>query len=186
MSQEIQQIIVNAQNGDLDAFRQLVETHQGFVYNVAFRFLADEEDARDAVQECFIRLWRNLYKFDARKKLSTWLYKIITNVCYDELRRAYNKYKCKPQDKDKLMLLLTEAQNEEDQVSNADLAVRIKCLSAQLKPRQRAVFVLRDLQDLNMDEIAQILNISVSAVKSNLYYARRNIRKKCIELGYFS
>lgn len=181
-----QQLIHKAQSGDLDAFRQLVETHQQFAYNVAFRFLANQEDARDVVQECFIRLWKNLHKFDARKKLTTWLYKIITNLCYDDMRRAYNRYKCDPVEKESSFVNLTDQEDAVDNLSNADLADKIKCLSAQLKPRQRAVFVLRDVEDLEMDEIAEILKTPISTIKSNLYYARQNIRKKCQELGYIS
>ncbi len=183
---DLQQLIYKAQNGDLDAFRSLVETHQQFAYNVAFRFLTNQEDARDVVQECFIRLWKNLHKFDARKKLTTWLYKIITNLCYDDMRRAYNRYKCDPVEKEESFRNLTDHDDAVDKLSNADLADKIKCLSAHLKPRQRAVFVLRDVEDLEMDEIAEILKIPVSTIKSNLYYARQNIRKKCQELGYIS
>ena len=181
---DTQQIVRRAQNGDHDAFRHIVQEHQQFVYNVAFRFLANQEDARDVVQECFIRLWKNLHKFDARKKLTTWLYKIITNLCYDDMRRAYNRYKCDPLEKEVSFADLTNAEDAEKKLANADLAEKIRCLSAFLKPRQRAVFVLRDLEDLDMDEIAEILKISVSTVKSNLYYARQNIRQKCQELGY--
>ncbi len=186
MSHDSQQLVRNAQHGDHEAFRQLVEMHQQFAFNVAFRFLTNQEDARDVVQECFIRVWKNLHKFDARKKLTTWLYKIITNLCYDDMRRAYNKYKCDPLDKDESFSKLTQDDDADERLSNADLADKIKCLSAHLKPRQRAVFVLRDVQDVEMDEIAEILNTSVSTVKSNLYYARQNIRKKCQELGYIS
>jgi RNA polymerase sigma-70 factor (ECF subfamily) len=186
VSQDCQQLIRNAQQGDQEAFRQLVEKHQQFAYNVAFRFLTNQEDARDVVQECFIRVWKNLHKFDARKRFTTWLYKIITNLCYDDMRRAYNKYKCDPLEKEDSFTNLTDQTDAEQELSNADLAEKIKCLSAHLKPRQRVVFVLRDLQDVDMDDIAEVLNTSVSTVKSNLYYARQNIRKKCQELGYIS
>jgi RNA polymerase sigma-70 factor (ECF subfamily) len=186
VSQDTQHLVVRAQNGDLDAFRQLVEKHQQFVYNVAFRFLSNQEDARDVVQECFIRVWKSLPKFDAQKKLTTWIYKIVTNLCYDEMRRAFRKYKCDPQEKQKTFDNMISTEDAEITLSNAELAEKIKCVSEQLKPRQRAVFILRDLEELNMREIAEILKISVSAVKSNLFYARLNIRKKCQELGYIS
>lgn len=182
--QDNQQLIRDAQNGDLAAFRLLVESHQQFVYNAAFRFLANQEDARDVVQECFIRVWKNLPKFDARKKMTTWLYKIIINLCYDELRRAYKRYTRDPQEKQASIDNLSEAENIDDRLTNADLAEKIRCLAGRLKPRQRTVFILRDLEDLELQEIARILKISVAAVKSNLYYARQNIRHKCQQLGY--
>ena len=186
MSDNIQQLVTRAQNSDIDSFRQLVEKHQQFAYNVAFRFLTNQEDARDVVQECFIRLWKNLHKVDPHKKLTTWLYKIVLNLCYDEMRRAYNRYKCDPAEKEASFENLKSSDNMEKKYGNEELAAKIRCLSEHLKPRQRAVFILRDLEDLDLDEISEILKISVSAVKSNLFYARQNIRKKCLEMGYIS
>ena len=84
-------LLERAVDGDLDAFKTIVEEHQKFVYRAAFRLLAHEEDARDATQECFVRVWKNLHTFDRSKKLTTWLYKIIANLCFDDLRRAYKK-----------------------------------------------------------------------------------------------
>ena len=113
MSDNIQQLVARAQNSDIDSFRQLVEKHQQFAYNVAFRFLTNQEDARDVVQECFIRLWKNLHKVDPHKKLTTWLYKIVLNLCYDEMRRAYNRYKCDPAEKEASFENLKSSDNME-------------------------------------------------------------------------
>lgn len=182
MKDDIQRLIKDAQAGDESAFRRLVENYQLFVYNLAFRLLTNQEDAKDVVQECFVRVWKNLTKFNVKKKFTTWLYKIVINLCYDDLRRAYNKYKCDPIEKEESLNLLVEKTSFEEKISNLDLAHKIKLISCHLKPQQRMVFVLRDLQDLKMDEIAHILKISVGTVKSNLYYARLNIRKKCEQM----
>ncbi|MBN1464954.1 RNA polymerase sigma factor [candidate division KSB1 bacterium] len=184
MSDDLQHLI-RAQNNDLDSFRQIVERHQQFVYSVAFRLLADPDAARDVAQECFIRLWKNLHRFDARQKLTTWLYKIVLNLCTDDMRRAYNRRRCAAAEEE-VSFAQTDSDDVEQAMANAELAAKIRQLSEDLKPRQRAVFVLRDLQDLDMAEIAAILKISVATAKSNLYYARQNIRKKCQELGYLS
>jgi len=175
--------ISKAINGDVEAFREIVERHQQFVYRAAFRLLANAEDARDATQECFIRVWKNLHTFDASKRFTTWLYKIIVNLCYDDLRRAYRKRKSSLEPNH---LSLTGHDDIEEETINSDLAHKIRMVSKQLKPQQRMVFVLRDLEDLDLKEIAHILNISTGAVKSNLCYARRNIREKMQKLGYIS
>ncbi len=179
-------LVIQAQQGDLVAFQKLVEKHQHFVFTVAFRLLANAEDARDVAQETFVRVWKHLPAFDRHKSFTTWLYKIITNLCYDELRRAYRRRKCNPIEKESSLSQLTIRASLEDHVSNSELAQKICQLANGLQPRQRMVFVLRDLQDLDMQEIAEILDSSVSAVKSNLYYARLNIRKKMQKMGYLS
>lgn len=174
-------LINKAVSGDLDAFQQIVQEHQTLVYRSAFRILADEEDARDATQECFIRVWKNLYTFDATKRFTTWLYKIIVNVCYDELRKAYRRRKRSLNDRE---FSLADQCDIETETMNAELAHKIHLVSEGLKPRQRMVFALRDLQGLDMHDIAEILGISVSAVKSNLFYARKNIREKMRKQGF--
>lgn len=181
MGKQIRSAILSAQAGDGDAFRYIVEQNQEFVFRAAFQILASEDDARDATQECFIRVWKNLPAFDVTKKLQTWLYKIVVNICYDELRRAYKKRK---QTLDERIYNRPSDDDVESDTINAELARKIKNLANDLKPRQRMIFVLRDLQQLDMKEIAGILGISVSAVKSNLCYARKNIREKMQKLGF--
>ncbi len=179
-------LVVQAQQGNLAAFQKLVETHQRFVFVVAFRLLANEEDARDVVQETFVRVWKHLHAFQSQKSFTTWLYKIITNLCYDTLRNAYNRRTYNSLANEDLKPLLKTTVALEEHVCNTELAEKICELANGLTSRQHMVFVLRDLQDLDMQEIAEILNISISAVKSNLYYARVNIRKKMKKMGYIS
>jgi RNA polymerase sigma-70 factor (ECF subfamily) len=156
------------------AFRQLVEEHQKYAFSLAFRVLQDEEDARDVVQETFIRVWRNLHSYDGRAKFTTWLYTITVNLAYDLLKSRTRKRRWilepgSAQDS-------VGATQEEMNIVNRDLAAKIKELAGSLPPKQQLVFVLRDLQDLPVDEVAQVLSMSTSAVKTNLCYARRFIR----------
>ncbi|MDZ7722543.1 MAG: sigma-70 family RNA polymerase sigma factor [candidate division KSB1 bacterium] len=88
----MREIIEKAQTGDSIAFQSLVEAHQMFAFRVAFRLLCHEENAHDVVQEAFIRVWKHLEKFNNRKKFSTWLYKIIVNLCYDQMRCAWHQH----------------------------------------------------------------------------------------------
>lgn len=183
MPEEYHDLILRAREDDIRAFQLLVEHHQRFVYSVAFRLLGSEEDARDAAQECFIRLWKNLRKYDVERTFTTWLYRIIANLCYDQLRRTARSRNLHGANTEDLTTIPCQGDLEKS-LANADLAEKIRLLAQNLQPRQRMVFVLRDLQELELTEIAVILETSVTTVKSNLYYARRNIRAHCEKLGY--
>ena len=86
------ELVEKAVAGDMQAFRRLVERHQGFVYALCYRLVGTVGDAEDITQEAFIRLWRNLSRYRDDIKLTTWLYKIVTNLCLDFLKSAYNKH----------------------------------------------------------------------------------------------
>ena len=164
------------------AFRQLVEEHQRYVFSLAFRVLRDEDDARDVVQETFIRVWKNLHAYDMRAKFTTWLYTITVNLTSDMLKSKTRRRRWL------LAPETAESQNsagtmeEEMNIVNRDLAAKIKELAGSLPPKQQLVFVLRDLQDLTVNEVAQILSMSTNTVKTNLCYARKFIRAHMQEL----
>jgi RNA polymerase sigma-70 factor (ECF subfamily) len=164
------------------AFRQLVEEHQRYVFSLAFRMLRDDEDARDVVQETFIRVWKNLHAYDMRAKFTTWLYTITVNLTSDMLKSKTRRRRWL------LAPETTESQNsagtmeEEMNIVNRDLAAKIRELAGSLPPKQQLVFVLRDLQDLTVNEVAQILSMSTNTVKTNLCYARKFIRAHMQEL----
>ncbi|MFC2145837.1 RNA polymerase sigma factor [Acidobacteriota bacterium] len=82
----IRDILLASQNGDTRAFEKLVETYQGYAFSLARRFLGNEEDAQDVVQEAFIRVWKHLPAFDYRCKFTTWMYRIVTNLCLDRVK----------------------------------------------------------------------------------------------------
>jgi RNA polymerase sigma-70 factor, ECF subfamily len=172
----IPELIGRCLRNEEGAFRRLVEEHQNYVYSLAFRVLRDEDDARDVVQETFIRVWKHLPAYDPRAKFTTWLYTITVHLASDMLRSKTRRRR---------WLLAPEtadgqdpsgATEEEKNIVNRDLAANIKALAGKLPPKQQMVFVLRDLQDLTVDEVAQILSMSTSAVKANLCYARRYIK----------
>lgn len=173
----LEQTITRCKQGDVWAFRQLVELHQQFAFSLAFRIVCDEDDARDIVQEAFIRVWKHLKDFVPEVKFTTWLYRIVVNLSYDRLKGERSRRRL-------FMPLSKTVEGDrsavgrpvDTDVMNRDLADRIKTIAHGLPVRQRVVFVLRDLQDLSVQEVAEILGISHEAVKTNLCYARRHIR----------
>lgn len=175
--EEETRLIARCQSGDQTAFRHLVERYQQYVFAVAFRVVCDEDHARDVVQETFIRVWRNLKSFDPGRRFTTWLFRIAVNLAYDHMRSEHQR---------KRMFLQVTATGDHpayadpddlaDVISNKDLTDRIRRLTAQMSPKQRIVFVLRDLEELPMEEIAETLGMSMASVKTSLCYARKKMR----------
>lgn len=172
-----QEVIGKAMAGNTDAFRVIVDHYQSFAYSVSFRFLGQAEEAKDVVQEAFIRLWKNLHKYRPEVKLSTWLYRIIANLCLDFLKSTYARQQKNLND------VQTEYKLKSHDSADAELNARelneqIQHAAAELTPKQKAVFILRDLEGLSVEEVCSILSMSAGNVKSNLYYARQHVSSR--------
>ncbi len=176
------ELVERCLDGDRQAFRQLVTSCQQYAFALAFRIVWDEDEAKEIVQEAFIRVWKNLPSYDPAIRFTTWLYRIVVNLSYDAARRWTRRQGRS------LPLEAADGQGTdgtpeaEAALINRDLAAKIRAFSEDLPPTQRMVFVLRDLQDLSISETAEILSISPAAVKTNLCYARRSIRKRMEQL----
>ena len=170
-------IIRRCRNKDERAFKILVEMYLGYAYNLAFRLVTHEEDARDIVQEAFIRVWKHIKNYNSGILFTTWLYKIVINLSYDHLKAKKRKNHIELSKADEKSILVS-GNPDTGRMENKDLIRKIRSFSKELTIKQRMVFILRDLQDLSVKEVSQILNISEGAVKTNLYLARLYIREK--------
>jgi RNA polymerase sigma-70 factor (ECF subfamily) len=162
-----------AQEGDLDAFELLVRRHQPVVYRVALRLLGTEADAHDATQETFVRAWRALPRFEARSALSTWLYRIATRCALDLIgaRRP----------SEQLPDATPAPPGGTDPAHAAEQRERLRAITdaiAKLPVDQRAAFVLREFEGLSYDEVAQVLETTVPAVKGRIHRARLAVLKE--------
>jgi RNA polymerase sigma-70 factor (ECF subfamily) len=173
----VKEIITASRKGDLTSFEQLVREHQSYAYSLAMRFLADEDESNDVVQDSFMRVWKHMSRYDPDRNFRTWLYTIVTNLCLDRLRvmkRKRSLFFSNERDID-----IEEVSNGHDAVSvhsNEELASIVKSLAKHLSMKQQLVFTLRDLQDLTMQEVVEITGMSMGSVKTNLHYARKSIR----------
>lgn len=172
-----QELIQQAVGGSQPAFRTILETHQGFVYAVAFRFVNDQHDAEDITQEVFIRLWKNLHTYRQEVKLTTWLYKIVTNRCLDFLRSRHGRQRKNKVDVENRHDLSTHSTPEKD-FQQQELSQIIHAAADELTPKQKAVFILRDLEGLSPEEVSEALGMSAGNVKSNLFHARQKMTEK--------
>jgi RNA polymerase sigma-70 factor (ECF subfamily) len=169
-------LIHSAKGGDKQAFGKLIDCCSQYVYAVALKLLGDPEEARDAAQESFIKVWKNIGAHKSQFKFTTWLYTIVTNTCLDKLRLRSKKNKIFDYlaSVDNLEPTLTESRtNEFEERQFVDF---IRLVSGKLSSKQHSVFVLHDLEELSQDEVSKILGTSKGRVKSNLYYARKVVK----------
>ncbi|MCZ7558192.1 MAG: RNA polymerase sigma factor [Bacteroidia bacterium] len=170
---DLHHLIERSKLGDSTAFAGLIRMHQQYAQTLALRLLLDEEEAREATQEAFVRVWQHLPRFDEGVKFTTWLYTIVTNICLDTLRaRKRSRALFVPYPVDELPDSLDiEARHDNEQLLNL-----IRSLSSRLTEAQRLVFTLRDLQDLSVEEVREISGMNANTIKTHLCNARRNIR----------
>lgn len=177
MPTEHSNIIERAINGDRKAFGNLVQKYQQYAFNLAFRIVCNEDDARDVVQESFIKMWKNMHRYNPNIKFSTWMYTIVTNSAIDHQRSARKNNLVNIDDfHDKIVHM--ETANPENKLDNKETGQLINLISGALPVTQKLVFVLRDLQGLSSNEVSAILNLSASSIKSNLYHARKVVGEK--------
>jgi len=170
-------IIRRSKHLDPVAFEQLVNNYQSYGFSLAMRLMCDQTEADDIVQESFIRVWKNIQRFDEKQKFSTWFYKIVTNLCLDRLRalkRSRSHFSSTEKDLDNPMP--ADSLNVERLSSNKDLADIIRSLTSNLPLKQKVVFTLRDLQDLSVEEVCEITGMGKASIKANLHHARKRIR----------
>jgi len=175
---ETRELIRRSREGDENAFGELVGRCQGYAWRLAVRLLGSEEEARDAVQESFISIWRHLDRYDDRTAFTTWLYTIVTNRCRDVLRarRRQRRYLVPDTGREAAGGPVVPA-SDTPPGAGGGLMHRIQDLCDRLPPRQRLVFVLRDLHELNVREVTRITGMSPGAVKTNLSHARKKLRQ---------
>ena len=174
----LREMIERSRNGDHQAFRQLVEQHQAPAYSLAMHFLHDTDEAQDVVQESFLRVWKHLDSFHLDYSFLAWLNRIVTNCCLDHLKAARRRRISYHDDKTVQMENIPDTVGTETMARNRQLLPIIYRLVARLPRRQRTVFTLRDLQDLSVEEVANVTGLSTGSVKSNLHHARRKIRQQ--------
>jgi len=168
-------LIEECRCGNLVRFRELVRLTTPFVYSVAFRMLGDEENARDIVQDTMVIVWQKINKLKSTEAYKTWIYRIVMNRCYDKLRQQKNSPEVRGDDKAWTLIANSVSDRSVSQLENDEISAIIKILTTRLSPKQKAVFVLSELEELSHDEISEVTGMSKSSIKANLFFARKNI-----------
>lgn len=169
--------VVQAQHGSEEAFTRLVESYQTHVYNLCYRMLGEPESAEDAAQETFLRAFQHLHRYDQKRPFATWLLSIAAHYCIDRLRRR--KFLMSSIDEEdgrrEMELPDADAPNPESELVRGEQRERVQGLLKKLDKIDRAAVILRYWHDCSELEIAESLNLTVSAVKSRLHRARRQL-----------
>ena len=170
-----------ARDGDREAFRVLVERHQGRAYRLALRVLRDEEGARDVVQDAFLKAYRSLDRFEGRSGFYTWLYRIVMNLCLDRRRRSQTRREVEWSEAAEaeaatLAPALADPGAAPDAaLDRSQLRGLVARAIAELPDDARRTIELREIDGLSYQEIAQALGIPKGTVMSRLHYARRRL-----------
>ncbi len=173
------ELAIRARGGDMVSFETLVTRKTPAVVSLARRIVGNVEDARDVAQMVFLRVWNELHRYDEKYSLNTWLYRIATNLAIDFLRSSRSRERAHG-----ATLHLVRAREEStasDATRNAEDAELVRLfetVSDRLSEKQKAAFVLKEMQDCETREIAEILNCGESTVRNHLFNARRILRKE--------
>ena len=181
-----QQLIERAKNGDTKAFEELMKRTQTNIYNLGLRLLGNKEDAADLMQETYIKAYENLDRFEGRSSFSTWLYRIATNNALMKLRKEKNKKVSidelkKFGDKSYKIEISDWSENPSSYFKSAELKEVLQKAIDSLPPKYKSVFILHDVEGLPLAEVAQILSLSVPAVKTRVHRSRMYLREKISE-----
>jgi RNA polymerase sigma-70 factor (ECF subfamily) len=177
-------LIRAAQRGDQEAFEQLVRAYDQQVLRMAHNLLRSPEDARDVYQEAFLRVYRNLPKFRFDCSFSTWLYRIVANLCLDQIRKRKVRKEEAPAvatasgDVDRFQFV-AESRADVDpqrQVMSAEVNSRIQDVLGRLTARERLVFEMRHFQGMRLRSIGEALGVTEEAAKNCLFRATQKMR----------
>lgn len=168
------------------SFRQLVERHQRRAFAIALSLVRDENDAREIVQDAFLRVFKGLGTFQGSSSFFTWLYRIITNLSIDLIRKPGNKLGDLDEsrleveeDQEALFPFLSRVDGADpvDMVRRNEIGLRLQQALEALPPYHRGVIVMREIEGLSYEEMAQVMGVSKGTIMSRLFHARQKLQR---------
>ena len=186
-------LVARLQAGDEAAFEEILRRYELKVFNLTRGLMRNDEDAQDALQETFLSVFRNIGRFKGGSSLSTWIYRIAVNAALMKMRRRKNEQKNIPieeympefDDTGHRVAVVPDWHPAVDQLLlNKELGSMLRGWIAELAPEYRTVFLLRDQEELSNEQVAEILGLSVAAVKSRLHRARLYLRERAKRYVY--
>lgn len=185
-----EELVAAVQAGDSSAFDELVRRWERKIRGAVYRVVGSEEEARDVTQEAFLKAFRGLAGFKSEARFSSWLYQIALNLSRDKLRRRklrnHASLDAMEEDGHASPALVSRAPDAHAQFQRTDLARRVAAAVAALPDDQREVIVLKEYQDLTFVEIAEVLELPVSTVKTRLYRGLTLLRERLEQQGVAS
>ncbi len=188
-AEEDRALIEQAQNGDSVArrlaFRKLVDRHQRRAFAIAVGLVRDENDAREIVQEAFLRVYKGINTFEGGSSFFTWLYRIVTNLAIDLMRKPGRKGAELDESRDVseeaegdfALVSRIDGADPIDVVRRKEMSARIEAALAALPPYHRAVIIMREVEGLSYEEMAEAMSVSKGTIMSRLFHARQKMQK---------
>jgi RNA polymerase sigma-70 factor (ECF subfamily) len=185
-AEEDRALIALAQGGDHAAFRQLVERHQRRAFAIALSLVRDENDARELVQDAFLRVYKGLGTFQGGSSFFTWLYRIITNLSIDLIRKPGHRLAElddskldgeDSQEADFPLLSRVDGADPVDVVRRREIASRLQQALEALPSYHRGVIIMREIEGLSYEEMAQVMGVSKGTIMSRLFHARQKLQR---------
>lgn len=180
-------LVKRCKNGDREAFNELFAEYETKVINIAFGMLSNRDDAHDAAQEVFIRVYRNISGFKENSSLSTWIYRITSNVCNDILRKRMKHSNTvsinasNDEDEEYEINIRDTAPTPDEYAEHNETQRIVREAISNLSAEYREVITLCDVEDMSYDDTALVLKCPVGTVKSRLNRARKALKKKLSE-----
>jgi RNA polymerase sigma-70 factor (ECF subfamily) len=181
------ELVEAVRRGDRDAFRTLFDRYHRRAYALAFGVLRHSEDALDVVQDAFIKAHKYLDKFEGNSSFYTWLYRIVMNLAIDHLRkhrrvRPVELDEQHLEEGDEALLPKILGANPGRALMDKEIRARIDQALAELSDNHRAVLIMRELEGLSYEEMAQAMGCSKGTIMSRLFHARKNMQKQLVDL----
>ncbi len=171
-------LLERAKSGDIIAFEELIGSYQKRVFNLALRIIGNYDDAADLAQEAFVRIYKAISSFKEQSSFSTWVYRITTNVCLDEIRKRKNRKvvyideDIQTDDGEMKRQVISSDPGPDEAAERSEIRRIVNDAINRLPEEQRVVITLRDLQGMSYEEIARILELPAGTVKSRINRAR--------------
>ncbi|MBQ2830641.1 MAG: sigma-70 family RNA polymerase sigma factor [Oscillospiraceae bacterium] len=180
------ELVRAARAGDEGAFETLVRTHEKKIYNLCLRLCGNSDDAADAAQEAFVSAWRALPFFREESNFATWLYRLATNASIDLLRREKrHRAPVSLDDEEQSVDAVDESASPDELYEKKELRAAVLRAMEGLSDEQRRILILRELQQLSYQEIAEIMDMELGTVKTRIHRARKNLRNALVSSGTF-
>ena len=181
------ELVRAAAGGDESAFSELVRMYENKAYHLALRMVGNAEDAYDVAQDAFLAAWRGLPSFRGESGFSTWLYRLVSNAAIDHLRRTKHQRGNVSLDDEELNLDAPDnSPTPQEAAEEKDLKEAVAAGLRELSDDPRTVLVMREVQELSYEEIAESLQLDLGTVKSRISRARTHLRKILLQSGNLS
>jgi RNA polymerase sigma-70 factor, ECF subfamily len=187
MTRTDEELVALSMRGDADSFNQLVVRWERPIYALAYRVIGREEEARDVVQETFLRAFRGIRNFRGQAKFSSWIYRIALNLCRDWIRRERRAPLVPTPEGVDLIELAAEqepAESIEDLVARHDMSRVVARAMAKLPDEQRTAIILKEYHGMTFQEIAELQGVPLSTVKTRLYQGLIVLRRQLQQEGH--